>query len=885
MRRLLIAAVVVALHAQPGAQSVQDRPLQADGVVRVLDDLERALASGSREDLRLVAPLLKPADEEKFARATRGKPTGAVVREAARRPFELAPGFEVLAEVLVSHGRDGRIMTWQLTLTPHGGSVDRFQLTAIEELAIVDGLLKLELDRTRQFALHHFAFRAPDFTLTMESGSAFVAESSSGVTALVLRGKGAVQFSPPDPAEQSQLRVFARKPSLSSRIDSAFIRLNAAEFAARIPDGALPPARVNPAELRRAQEIFDTYAPRTFNLDLGTLTPDRWSLEPAAGSTVVEFKTSSFGWLTYARAPTEPEDVTFFDRAHGRNISVYSSAERRLRHGLSYSEDDDATYDVQQYSLDLSFDPARLWVAGRGSMQIRIKAAAVNSVTIKLAPALTVSSVSSQAFPFGRLFAMRIVGQSSVIVTFPRGVSRGTDLTLDVLYSGRLESQGLDREALWPEGQVQTTPAQDLPEPMIQPEPRFMYSNRVAWYPQAQVTDYAPATMRLSVPSEYQIIASGTFKGSSVTQVEGGAKNLSRSSRTVDYVASQPIRYLSCVISRFVPIGRTRVDVGSGQMNLEVVSTPRTAGRNRQTVARAAAMLRYYASIVGEAPFPDFTLAALDDNLPGGHSPPFFAIIHQALATTPYSWTNDPVSFDGEYAHFFLAHEIAHQWWGQAVGWKNYHEQWLSEGLAQYFAALYAGQDKGEETLRSLVADMRRSVSDVLDQGPIALGYRLGHIQGNGRVFRAIVYNKSAVVLHMLRQLIGDDAFFAGLKKFYQDWRFQKAGTDDIRRAFESESGEKLERFFERWIRGATIPRIRLTSQVAADGASALIRVEQVGEVFDVPLTVGVQYADGTSEEVLVKVTQPVVEQRIPLKGPVRRLSARDELSLVQIVR
>jgi len=245
----------------------------------------------------------------------------------------------------------------------------------------------------------------------------------------------------------------------------------------------------------------------------------------------------------------------------------------------------------------------------------------------------------------------------------------------------------------------------------------------------------------------------------------------------------------------------------------------------------------------------------------------------------------DPVSFDGAYPHFFLAHEVAHQWWGQAVGWKNYHEQWLSEGLSQYFAALYVGHDRGPAAVRSLIADMRRTAMPILAQGPISLGYRLGHIQGEGRVFRAIVYNKSAVVLHMLRQLIGDDAFFAGIRKFYRDWRFQKAGTDDLRVAFEAGTPLKLGRFFDRWIRGATVPRVKLTSHVAADGRSVVVRVEQIGDVFDLPLTVAVQYADGATDEVLLKVTDAVVEERIPLKGAVRRISAREDLALVEMVR
>ena len=152
------------------------------------------------------------------------------------------------------------------------------------------------------------------------------------------------------------------------------------------------------------------------------------------------------------------------------------------------------------------------------------------------------------------------------------------------------------------------------------------------------------------------------------------------------------------------------------------------------------------------------------------------------------AWRNDPALFEN-FPEFFLAHELAHQWWGQAVGWKNYHEQWLSEGFAQYFAALYAQKTRGDRAFVDMLRQFRRwSLSDS-DQGPVHLGYRLGVVKGNVRVFRALVYNKGAAVLHMLRRLLGDDVFFTGLRRFYADRRYQKAGTEDLERALEAESG------------------------------------------------------------------------------------------------
>ena len=97
-----------------------------------------------------------------------------------------------------------------------------------------------------------------------------------------------------------------------------------------------------------------------------------------------------------------------------------------------------------------------------------------------------------------------------------------------------------------------------------------------------------------------------------------------------------------------------------------------------------------------------FGVALVESDLPGGHSPGYFAALNQPLPTSRLVWRNDPAAFSG-FPDFFIAHELAHQWWGQAVGWKNYHEQWVSEGFAQYFAALYAQREKGNDEFETIL--------------------------------------------------------------------------------------------------------------------------------------------------------------------------------------
>jgi aminopeptidase N len=220
------------------------------------------------------------------------------------------------------------------------------------------------------------------------------------------------------------------------------------------------------------------------------------------------------------------------------------------------------------------------------------------------------------------------------------------------------------------------------------------------------------------------------------------------------------------------------------------------------------------------------------------------------------------------------------------VGWANYHEQWLSEGFAQYFAALYAQRHHGDETFAAVLRHMRRWSIEQSAQGPVYLGNRLGHLRKESRVFRALVYNKGGVVLHMLRLLIGDEAFFRGLRRFYAESRFHKTGTDQLRVAMEREAGRPLDRFFERWIYGSTLPRVTFSYRVESTpgGQAVVLHFEQSGELFDLPVTVTLQYGDRRSVDVIVHVTEQTVDKRVALDGALRSVEiSRDDGMVAEV--
>jgi len=421
---------------------------------------------------------------------------------------------------------------------------------------------------------------------------------------------------------------------------------------------------------------------------------------------------------------------------------------------------------------------------------------------------------------------------------------------------------------------------------VIPPEPRWIYSNRSYWYPQSPINDFATARIRVTVPQPLDVIATGVQTGGADTVNDPPP---APPARAFVFESAKPVRYLSCVLSRFVPV--TSRAVGGGPDTLTVIASPRQAGRARGLSDQAEQIVGFYRSLLGSAPYPQMTVAISESELPGGHSPGYFVLLNQTLPSASITWRADPVSFEN-YPAFFVAHEIAHQWWGQAVGWKNYHEQWLSEGFAQYFAALYAGETRGPEALASIMRQMRQWAVEQSAQGPIYLGYRLGHIKGDTRVFRAIVYNKSAVVLHMLRKLAGDERFFAGLRRFYEQSMFRKAGTEDFRRVMEAETGRNLERFFERWVYGFGLPSVRITHRVETrpgGETEVVIAATQAGLVYDLPVTITIEQDNGARRDVLLLLTEASAELRVPVdaaRGSVRRVIVdSDSSALARFVR
>ncbi|MDQ2977534.1 MAG: M1 family metallopeptidase [Acidobacteriota bacterium] len=156
-----------------------------------------------------------------------------------------------------------------------------------------------------------------------------------------------------------------------------------------------------------------------------------------------------------------------------------------------------------------------------------------------------------------------------------------------------------------------------------------------------------------------------------------------------------------------------------------------------------------------------------------------------------------------------VAHEIAHQWFGDSVTESTWADLWLSEGFATYFAGLFVQHYEGEQAFRRYMAKAAQTYFNYekMNRTPI-------HDTETDDLFKLLNvnnYQKGAWVLHMLRMELGDDAFFRGIRTYYKVHQGATASSEDLRTALEKASGKTLKEFFARWVYGAGHPQYDLS--------------------------------------------------------------------------
>lgn len=214
-----------------------------------------------------------------------------------------------------------------------------------------------------------------------------------------------------------------------------------------------------------------------------------------------------------------------------------------------------------------------------------------------------------------------------------------------------------------------------------------------------------------------------------------------------------------------------------------------------------------------------------------------------------------------------IAHEIAHQWFGNAVTEKDWDDVWLSEGFATYFTLLVSEHYEGRD---AFVAGLKRSREQVFTLEKQLPGTAVLHdnLADMKKVLNRIIYQKGGWTLHMLRGQIGTETFWTGIRDYYQQYRNGSATTEDFRRVMEEHSGKDLSGFFRQWLARAGSPVVEggWTYDAAAKKVVVELSQTQPGEAYRLPLELGVTF-DGAPQTRIEKIELTQKQQRFEISA------------------
>jgi aminopeptidase N len=187
-----------------------------------------------------------------------------------------------------------------------------------------------------------------------------------------------------------------------------------------------------------------------------------------------------------------------------------------------------------------------------------------------------------------------------------------------------------------------------------------------------------------------------------------------------------------------------------------------------------------------------------------------------------------------------MAHEIAHQWFGDAASEKNWAHLWLSEGFATYMTDLYFEHKYGTDTLKKMLQNQRHKVTAFAKRRftPVVDTAITSNFT---QLLNANSYEKGGWVLHMLRRKLGDAIFWRAIRTYYSVYKNKNANTDDLRHVFEINSGLNLTAFFKQWLQTAGHPKLKITYVYNDTDKVLNVHVEQTQELpFQFPLEMAI---------------------------------------------
>lgn len=737
--------------------------------------------------------------------------------------------------------------------------------------------------------VHNFELKRDAATFTFSDGSFdFYGEVNGKITGAVFRGKGHLHITPPTAQERHNLSLLTQSAEFDEDFDQAVLRFTDGT-AAELHAAATGKGQSDSSYAKAAQELQNflrhhaegsyTEEGSTFyfkklygNVDLRLLED---VVSPAPGGYfLAAVHGQKNGHLYFILDPhgvddVAPEEVALI-RWDGSNdtetipLAFHRAAE--YANNTASSSEHNAAYRIVHEKLDATIEKSG-FLTTLATVELRAQQDGVAVIPLDLYPSLRVSSVLSEKGD-----ALDWVQENKDLdpdfgVVLSAALKKGETTTLKIAYGGK--------DVVLSEGSGNYYPVA-----------------RENWYPNNSqgLGSYATYDMAFHVPKGLEIVATGTKTNETtegrITTTEWktevplpvvgfsfgdfAERDVKLSSSPLDplsvaaYANNQKPDFLSAL---------AREASDSDGVALGTLDTTPLLGNELNQGAMAA---QIYTNYFGPLPFSHISLTQQSACNYGQSWPMLvFLPICGFFDTTQQHF----LGLGGEnsrspqghmYWEIVTPHEVAHQWWGQTVGFGSYRDQWMSEGFANASASIYL------QSTRKTNADFLRFWKDErstiiqrnefgfrpIDVGPVTMGFRLSSPKTGWSIYENLVYPKGAYILHMIRMMMwtpkdGDARFMDTMRDFVSTYRLRPATTEDFKTMVEKhmsagmnlDGNSRMDWFFNEYVYGTELPAYHFESQIAPDGDGTALHLKLtqsgVSSSFKMPVPIYLELADG----------------------------------------
>jgi len=497
---------------------------------------------------------------------------------------------------------------------------------------------------------------------------------------------------------------------------------------------------------------------------------------------------------------------------------------------------------ADDYQIDVELLPQTHKLAARAT--VRVTALDDLSVaTFQLNNALRITKLTDANNK--ALTPERNTQDSTVRFALNSGIAKNTSTTFSFEYEGTLES-------------ADDSPVQGVKLAYVAPDTSYLLYPGL-WFPVAGYgVNRFTSTINVTVPAHMVVIGSG--KETAGAAASGGKKAGSAiaNSKTFTFASDKPSFPGTIIAGTFQEFKSDEAGI-----DLHVFFKPDRQSLGPEYASTAVKAFTYFITQYGVAPAPRLKIVEIpDDTLPTAWAPEMAVLSSRAIT--------EKINYR------LLANTIAHQWWGVSVSPASKADWWINDGFARYSEARYVESAAGEGGLEEMVKDM--SVGALAyDSVPLSSADKLDYFSPE---FQSLVTDKGAMILHMLRWVLGEKKYLTLMREFAIKYAGKSASGDDFRRLSENVYGEKLTWFYSQWMDSTSAPEFKAKYTVYRLGSNKGFRIvgaiTQDLDLFRMPVNLRID-TDGRTEEKRIDVVGTDSPFSVETFGRPRRISIDPE--------